>query len=329
VRPGAAGPRVEGRRPRRDLPAEPGLRWLACDFHAHTVHSDGTLTVPELAALAAARGLDVLAVTDHNTVSHHAELPAASLRYGVHLLPGQEITTDTGHANAFGALPWVDFRQDAAAWRAAVDYGDGLFSINHPLAADCGWLRPLPPARLHTPTLAEVWHWSWLDRHWNGPIAWWRAAGLRLVPIGGSDFHRPGAGADLGVPLTWVAVPSDIAAAVRPGAQSRRPAGASGSVPPHATAPGARPGAQPDWVAVTAAVLAGLAAGRTAVSSGLDGPVLLRLGDRVVACDAEGALLLAPDGRRRPVRSSLAEFPAMTGGHVLLDPDGAVLALCG
>lgn len=89
------------------------------------------------------------------------------------------------------------------------------------------------------------------------------------------------------------------------------------------------PAAQADWAAVTAAVLAALAAGRTAVSSGLDGPVLLRLGDRVVACDAEGALLLAPDGHRRPVRSPLAELPAAPGGHVLLDPDGAVLALCG
>ena len=284
--------------PRRDLPAEPGMRWLACDFHAHTVHSDGGLTVPQLAARAVARGLDVLAVTDHNTVSHHAELPAASRRYGVHLLPGQEVTTDTGHANAFGPLPWVDFRQDAAAWRIAVEYGDGLFSINHPLAADCGWLRPLPAASLGAPTLAEVWHWSWLDRRWNGPIAWWRAAGRHLLPIGGSDFHHPGAGCEVGTPLTWVAVPADAMAG----------AGSTAS---------------------TAAVLAGLRAGRTAVSHGMAGPVLLRLGDRLVACDADGALLLGPDGSRRPVRSARAELPAGAGGHVLMDPDGTVLALCG
>ena len=46
------------------------------------------MTVPELAELAVRRGLDFIAVTDHNTVSHHAELPAASRRYGITLVPG-------------------------------------------------------------------------------------------------------------------------------------------------------------------------------------------------------------------------------------------------
>ena len=67
-----APPAPRERPPRRELPAGPGRRWRAGDLHAHTVHSDGGLTVPELVALAAERGLDFLAVTDHNTVSHHA-----------------------------------------------------------------------------------------------------------------------------------------------------------------------------------------------------------------------------------------------------------------
>ena len=74
---------------RRDLPAAAGRRWLAGDLHAHTVHSDGAMTVPELACFAISRGLDFIAVTDHNTVSHHAGLPSAARRYGITLLPGQ------------------------------------------------------------------------------------------------------------------------------------------------------------------------------------------------------------------------------------------------
>ena len=50
----APPPLADGdRRPRRVLPAVPGRRWLAGDLHTHTVHSDGGLTVPELALLAA------------------------------------------------------------------------------------------------------------------------------------------------------------------------------------------------------------------------------------------------------------------------------------
>ena len=104
-------PAPRDRPPRRALPARPGQRWLAGDLHTHTVHSDGMLTVAELAALAAGRGLDFLAVTDHNTVSHHAELAAAARRYGITLLPGQEVTTDSGHAGALGEIGWVDFRR--------------------------------------------------------------------------------------------------------------------------------------------------------------------------------------------------------------------------
>ena len=62
------------------------MRWLAADFHAHTVHSDGALGIEELAALAVSRGLDALAVTDHNTTSHHAYLPSVGERYGIRLI---------------------------------------------------------------------------------------------------------------------------------------------------------------------------------------------------------------------------------------------------
>src|SRR5262249_56502759 len=105
-----APPVPADRPPRRVLPAQPGRSWLAGDLHSHTVHSDGKLTVPELAVLAATRGLDFLAVTDHNTVSHHAELAAASRRYGIILLPGQEGTTDGGHAGALGGVGWGGLR---------------------------------------------------------------------------------------------------------------------------------------------------------------------------------------------------------------------------
>ncbi|HTQ94729.1 MAG TPA: CehA/McbA family metallohydrolase, partial [Streptosporangiaceae bacterium] len=127
-----APPAPRDRPPRRALPAGAGRRWLAGDLHTHTVHSDGALTVSQLAALAAGRGLDFLAVTDHNTVSHHAELAAASRRYRITLLPGQEVTTDGGHAGALGDVGWIDFREEPDAWLDATEAAGGLLSVNHP-----------------------------------------------------------------------------------------------------------------------------------------------------------------------------------------------------
>src|SRR6266542_1264866 len=95
-------PPLPDRPPRRVLPARDGRRWLAGDLHIHTVHSDGALPVAGVARLAAVRGLEFAAITDHNTVSHHAELPAASAQYGITLVPGQEVTTEAGHAGVLG-----------------------------------------------------------------------------------------------------------------------------------------------------------------------------------------------------------------------------------
>jgi len=185
---------------RRALPAAPGRTWLAGDLHAHTVHSDGAMSVPELASLAVERGLDFVAVTDHNTVSHHASLPGVSARYGVTLVPGQEVTTARGHAGVLGDTGWIDFREPADSWLSAAELGGGLMSINHPFAGDVSWLHSMA----RRPPLLEVWHWSWLDPSWTTPLSWWQAWDPAAIPVGGSDWHREGSDAPLGTPTTWV-----------------------------------------------------------------------------------------------------------------------------
>ncbi|WP_166355710.1 CehA/McbA family metallohydrolase [Phytoactinopolyspora limicola] len=285
-----APPPVPERRPRRDLPADSGLTWLACDFHAHTLHSDGSFGRAELAALAVDVGLDVLAVTDHNTVSHFAGLAEIGRNFGVTLLPGQEVTTDRGHANAFGSIPWVDFRQPAELWVSHVESAGGLLSINHPLMGDFAWSHPLT----RRPPLAEIWHWSWLDTRWTGPLAWWNAWGWDTVPISGSDFHNPADGRPLGVPVTWVAVESGF------------------------DAEGPAPGEL---------VLDGLRHGRVAVTSAFDAPVLMRVDDELVAVGGDGTLLTDRFGHRRPVHGDVVRFRAADGPYRLETPDAAVVAI--
>lgn len=199
-------PRPERRSPRA-LPAAAGREWLACDFHSHTVHSDGGLEIVDLAVLAASSGLDVLAVTDHNTVSHHPFLAAAGAYAGVVLVPGQEVTTDEGHANVFGDVGWIDFRQPAEMWRREAAERGALMSVNHPWAGDCSWRQPLrDPA-----PLVEMWHSTW-DRADPEPFDEWHDHGS--VGIGGSDFHRHGQGVIPGAPTTWVEAEDRTADAV-------------------------------------------------------------------------------------------------------------------
>jgi predicted metal-dependent phosphoesterase TrpH len=61
------------------------------DLHTHSSASDGTDPPAEVMRRAAQAGLDVVALTDHDTVAGHAEARAA-LPAGLTLLPGMELS---------------------------------------------------------------------------------------------------------------------------------------------------------------------------------------------------------------------------------------------
>jgi predicted metal-dependent phosphoesterase TrpH len=62
------------------------------DLHSHSTHSDGLLNPPELIRRAAERGVDVLALTDHDELSGLAEAEAAAAASQLTLVPGTEIS---------------------------------------------------------------------------------------------------------------------------------------------------------------------------------------------------------------------------------------------
>lgn len=64
------------------------------DLHSHTLHSDGDHSPAQLLAAAARAGVEVLAVTDHDTVSGIAECRAAAAAAGVRLVPGIELSCE-------------------------------------------------------------------------------------------------------------------------------------------------------------------------------------------------------------------------------------------
>ncbi len=66
---------------------------MRIDLHTHSRASDGTDTPAELVRAAAAAGLDVVALTDHDTADGWAEAAAEAARIGIELVPGMEIST--------------------------------------------------------------------------------------------------------------------------------------------------------------------------------------------------------------------------------------------
>jgi hypothetical protein len=210
--------------PAAPLKAAPG--WYRGDLHMHTAHSDGScLTqagarapcpVYRTVAAASARGLDFIAITDHNTTSHYeamAELQPAFDK--LLLIPGREVTTFQGHANVFGPTGFIDFRLGEPAvpniktLQDAVAAAGGLFSINHPsspsgeICMGCGWTAPgtdydeVQAIEVANGGSERAQHGA------EGPlsgVAFWEKqlnAGHRITAIGGSDNHDAGLAPDV------------------------------------------------------------------------------------------------------------------------------------
>jgi 3',5'-nucleoside bisphosphate phosphatase len=76
----------------------------AFDLQAHSTHSDGTLPASEVVARAAQAGVELLALSDHDTVTGVSEAIAAGEREGVRVVPAVEISSidlaENGAANS-------------------------------------------------------------------------------------------------------------------------------------------------------------------------------------------------------------------------------------
>ena len=67
---------------------------MAIDLHTHTTASDGTLSPGGLVAYAREKGLEAVAITDHDTVEGLAEALAAGEQAGFEVVPGVEISAE-------------------------------------------------------------------------------------------------------------------------------------------------------------------------------------------------------------------------------------------
>jgi len=94
---------------------------LRYDLHCHSTQSDGLLSPTALVRRAAERGVDVLALTDHDEVGGLAEASAVARELGIRLVNGAELS-----------VSWRDVTLHVLAYRIDPDCPDlleGLASI--------------------------------------------------------------------------------------------------------------------------------------------------------------------------------------------------------
>ncbi|HVW77219.1 MAG TPA: CehA/McbA family metallohydrolase [Alloacidobacterium sp.] len=214
-----------------DAPLRTGPAWFRGDLHMHTAHSDGSCQSQSghkvpcplflTAEAAAARGLDFIAITDHNTTSHYNDLRELQPYFDKLLfLPGREITTFWGHANLFGPTNFVDFRVGTTVPTIQSLFEEArrahaILSINHPNAPTgevcmgCGW-TPDKTVDPHLITTIEAINGGAEEGKYSGVSFWenYLNQGYRIVAIGGSDNHNALLPADaknaIGSPTTVV-----------------------------------------------------------------------------------------------------------------------------
>jgi hypothetical protein len=196
-------------------PLRPGPGWFRGDLHMHTAHSDGQcpsqtgkmVPCPVFFTVdaAARRGLDFIAITDHNATSQYDVMRELQPYFDkVLLIPGREITTFQGHINFLGSTDFVDFRLDGRtipdmnALLRAADQTGAITSINHPLLPSgeiclgCGF-TPSAPVDMRLLTAIEAVNGG-SENNGRSHLSFWDQQlnkGCRLTGIGGSDNHRP------------------------------------------------------------------------------------------------------------------------------------------
>lgn len=140
---------------------------MRIDLHSHSTASDGTLTPLELIALAKNTGLEMLAITDHDTTLGMIAAKTHALSAGIRLIHGVEISCHHTLSGSYGknptqlqhvhvvALDFIDTDKMAQAleqlqrsrakrgWRIVCAMAEILKDSAHATAADALWQQVL------------------------------------------------------------------------------------------------------------------------------------------------------------------------------------------
>lgn len=181
-----------------------GEKLLYGDLHIHSDASDGKYDAFELGKTAVEKGLDFIALANHNNYALNYHLPHIN---GLTFIPAVEWTHYKGHMNFFGAAaPFGSFIANSAdemqALIAEAKSRGAVISVNHPKCRFCPYLWEDENAF----DMMEIWNGPMRPTNRDG-IAWWTALlkkGRKIPIVGGSDYHSPKGFSRIGNPVTAV-----------------------------------------------------------------------------------------------------------------------------
>jgi hypothetical protein len=156
---------------------------LKLDLHVHTVRSyDAHTRREDLPAIIKGRGLDGVAVTEHNIFDPPSFDDAL-------VLPGVEISSRDGHIIALGINEMVQPKLPADDTIRRIHNQDGVAIVPHPYDPVCQCIKI---ARLKTrPDAVETVNADALPFYISNWLARRDAVKFKLPQVGGSDSHIP------------------------------------------------------------------------------------------------------------------------------------------
>lgn len=93
---------------------------IRADLHSHSIFSDGTMPPGDLARRAAAQGVELYALTDHDEISGLPEAQAAAAACSMAFVPGVEVSVTWGGTTLH--IVGLNVNADAAALRDGLAY---------------------------------------------------------------------------------------------------------------------------------------------------------------------------------------------------------------
>jgi predicted metal-dependent phosphoesterase TrpH len=109
--------------------------WGKADIHIHSNHSDGLASVPQIMDFVQYRtDLDVIAITDHNTIEGALRAESLSHLYDFEVVVGEEVSSREGHVIGLYLQEDILPGMSAADTITAIEAQGGIAVIPHPFS---------------------------------------------------------------------------------------------------------------------------------------------------------------------------------------------------